>query len=143
MQTFLPHMNLVKAISMLDNKRLGKQRVEAIQIASCLLEKETRWKNHPAVLMWKGYEEYLVVWYLYTAIRTYEMRGFKNEKCYEHFYRLSEKVKPQKLLGNIIFGMVCFLAYAWLFGWVGYRLGYDKALEKPKRKPRKRKPVKG
>ncbi len=97
MQTFLPDMNVSKAIDMLDNKRLGKQRVEAIQIASCLLEKETRWKNHPAVLMWKGYEDYLVLLYLNTTIETFGKRGFKNYKCLEHYKRLKKLVNPKNI----------------------------------------------
>ena len=97
MQTFLPHLSVVDAIKILDNKRLGKQRVEAIQIASCLLEKETKWKNHPAVLMWKGYEDYLVLWYLWLTILLYENRGFKNIKCLEHYSRLKKLVKYENI----------------------------------------------
>ena len=97
MQTFLPHMNIVTAINILDNKRLGKQRVEAIQIASCLLEKETRWKNHPAVLMWKGYEAYLVFFYIFITISAFASRGFRNEKCLIHYARLSKLVSRTNL----------------------------------------------
>jgi len=60
MQTFLPYSDFQKSAKCLDNKRLGKQRVECLQILNCLLVKETRWKNHPAVLMWRGYENWLV-----------------------------------------------------------------------------------
>jgi hypothetical protein len=41
----------------LDDKRLGKQRVEAYTILRTLLGlNKGGWKNHPAVKMWKGYE---------------------------------------------------------------------------------------
>jgi hypothetical protein len=40
----------------LDNKRLGKQRVEAYQITRVLAGLTKGWRNHPAVLMWKDYE---------------------------------------------------------------------------------------
>jgi hypothetical protein len=41
---------------------LGKQRVEALQILRALLRPEYGWKHHPATLMWKGYEDALVVY---------------------------------------------------------------------------------
>jgi hypothetical protein len=61
MQTFLPYPNFNKTAKCLDCKRLGKQRVEAYQIL-LTLENDSRWRNHPAVKMWKGYE---------TALATY------------------------------------------------------------------------
>ena len=57
MQTFLPYVDFVRSAAVLDNKRLGKQRVEVKQIYFALLSNSTsHWRNHPAVLMWKGYE---------------------------------------------------------------------------------------
>lgn len=44
---------------MLDTRRLGKQRVEALQIIRALTWPVYGWKNHPAVAMWRGYEEAL------------------------------------------------------------------------------------
>ena len=76
MQTFLPYPDFYKSLSCLDNKRLGKQRVEAYQILLCL-RKPNRWKNHPAVKMWKGYEGALIH-YMNCAIDIWENRGFKN-----------------------------------------------------------------
>lgn len=63
----------------LDNKRLGKQRVEAMQIYRILvgLDEGKSWRNHPAVLMWKGYEDALA--HYYNCIRKeWIKRGFKN-----------------------------------------------------------------
>lgn len=63
MQTFLPYESFVSTAKVLDYKRLGKQRVEAKQILEILLEGPSkslsRWKHHPAVLMWEGHEYYL------------------------------------------------------------------------------------
>jgi Pyrimidine dimer DNA glycosylase len=56
MQTFLPSSSFQRSAKVLDNKRLGKQRVEAYQILQVLLEGKKAWANHPAVLMWKGHE---------------------------------------------------------------------------------------
>lgn len=97
MQTFITDYNPNISAKSLDNKRLGKQRVEAIQIADCLLTKETRWKNHPAVKMWKGYEPFLIKVYLLSIINEWEARGFKNQKCADHWQRLYKKVKNQPI----------------------------------------------
>lgn len=56
MQTFLPYKNYERSARVLDNKRLGKQRVEAKQIFLALREPNYGWKHHPAVKMWAGYE---------------------------------------------------------------------------------------
>lgn len=59
MQTFLPYSDFEASARSLDVKRLGKQRVEVIQIVRALSVPGYGWKHHPAVLMWKGYEEAL------------------------------------------------------------------------------------
>ena len=59
MQTFLPHSDFVKSARVLDRKRLGKQRLEVIQILSTLSGASTGWSNHPAVRMWYGNERSL------------------------------------------------------------------------------------
>src|SRR4051794_19519850 len=59
MQTFLPYPDFERTARVLDNKRLGKQRVETIQVLRALTRPGYGWANHPAVLMWKGYEEAL------------------------------------------------------------------------------------
>lgn len=56
MQTFLPYADFNQTASVLDYKRLGKQRVEAYQILRVLAGLTKGWRNHPAVLMWEGYE---------------------------------------------------------------------------------------
>jgi len=60
MQTFMPYQSFTETAKCLDWRRLGKQRVEARQILECNLGTGSiRWKNHPAVLMWQGYDEAL------------------------------------------------------------------------------------
>lgn len=59
MQTFLPYADFEASARALDLKRLGKQRVEVIQIVRALTVPGYAWKSHPAVLMWQGYEEAL------------------------------------------------------------------------------------
>jgi hypothetical protein len=63
-QTFLPDPDFATSAGLLDTKRLGKQRVEAMQILRALTRVEYGWKHHPAVLMWAGYEEALVAYAL-------------------------------------------------------------------------------
>jgi Pyrimidine dimer DNA glycosylase len=43
----------------LDPRRLGKQRVEALQVLRGLTRPGYGWRHHPAVLMWRGHEEAL------------------------------------------------------------------------------------
>jgi len=104
MQTFLPYPDFKESASCLDNKRLGKQRVECLQILQTLqigpyqqwdfdtnkwipaIEKEfnnrkftharkTPWYNHPAVQMWKGYECTLTE-YTLKICNEWKARGF-------------------------------------------------------------------
>lgn len=78
MQTFLPYKSFVESARCLDNKRLGKQRVEAMQILNALQPGSTsRWRNHPAVKMWKGYEAELEM-YQNLMISEWIERGFNN-----------------------------------------------------------------
>jgi hypothetical protein len=59
MQTFVPYAVFEDTARVLDPRRLGKQRVEVIQIVRALTVPGYAWSSHPAVLMWKGYEEAL------------------------------------------------------------------------------------
>lgn len=60
MQTFLPYPSFAASARVLDPLRLGKQRVEALQVLRGLTVAEYGWRRHPAVRMWAGYEEALV-----------------------------------------------------------------------------------
>ena len=67
MQTFLPLPDFADSVACLDRQRLGKQRVEAIQILRTLQGKSFGWANHPAVRMWHGYESALALYGLTTC----------------------------------------------------------------------------
>ncbi|MFI6760552.1 MSMEG_6728 family protein [Micromonospora sp. NPDC050417] len=60
MQTFLPYSDFRATARALDPRRLGKQRVEALQVLRALTWPRYGWRHHPAVKMWAGYEEALV-----------------------------------------------------------------------------------
>ena len=77
MQTFLPEMNYLDSLQALDNRRLGKQRVEAYQILRTLCGESDGWKNHPAVKMWRGHERALLV-YARQSCFQWKNRGFKD-----------------------------------------------------------------
>lgn len=81
MQTFLPYPDVQASVGCLDDRRLGKQRAEALQVLRALAaEREDRpygWRRHPVVRMWRGHEDLLEV-YLDAAIEEWVRRGFKN-----------------------------------------------------------------
>ncbi len=62
MQTFLPYADFDDCAAVLDDRRLGKQRVEALQVMRALTIERYGWKSHPVVLMWTGYEEALAAY---------------------------------------------------------------------------------
>jgi len=77
MQTFLPYPDFERCARVLDRQRLGKQRVECLQILRVLTGKTKGWRNHPAVLMWKGYELHL--WrYAMVICREWIRRGYRD-----------------------------------------------------------------
>lgn len=79
MQTFLPYADFHQSVSCLDMKRLGKQRVETMQVLNILLSRtESKgWRNHPVTLMWQGYEAALQC-YQNVTIEEWMRRGYKN-----------------------------------------------------------------
>jgi len=78
MQTFLPYPDFIKSASVLDYRRLGKQRVEARQILDIIINnKKGAWSNHPAVNMWRGCESALS-YYGDCVIQEWIRRGYRN-----------------------------------------------------------------
>lgn len=62
MQTFLPYNDFRDSARVLDRQRLGKQRVETLQLLKALAGETKGWVNHPAAKMWRGYENCLVIY---------------------------------------------------------------------------------
>jgi hypothetical protein len=75
MQTFLPVADFADSARLLDSPRLGKQRVETLQILRAIELPDYGWANHPAVLMWRGRTPALVAYGLAMA-RIWRERGF-------------------------------------------------------------------
>lgn len=136
MQTFLPYPDFALSAKVLDNKRLGKQRLEAKQILEINLIKvcpekygidwgnysifelsnenvelsgwnsqtkemgwsnlpsfleshpnfKLNWENHPAVLMWRGYE-FALAEYGWKICDEWRTRGFRDNQL-NFFYDL-------------------------------------------------------
>lgn len=115
MQTFLPYANLAKSAKCLDNKRLGKQRVEVLQILDAL-KNGGRWRNHPAVKMWRDYEYYLAA-YGVVVCKEWIKRGFK-DTCLDKL-----KNRYPLLFDNLLSLLECgegFKPY-----WLGYKQFHD------------------
>jgi hypothetical protein len=55
MQTFLPYPSFRESARVLDRARLGKQRVEGLQLLRAVTIPTYGWQHHPATMMWRGY----------------------------------------------------------------------------------------
>src|SRR5438270_301007 len=75
MQTFVPVADFEQGARLLDSPRLGKQRVETLQILRALELPDYGWANHPAVLMWRGRTPALVSYGL-AMVGVWRERGF-------------------------------------------------------------------
>lgn len=101
MQTFLPYQDFEACAKSLDQKRLGKQRVENLQILEAMsgyklhagsmprrdwrIEKRTKmaWQNHPCLDLWRGHEK-LFRDYQYWITTEWISRGY-TDTCWEKF----------------------------------------------------------
>ena len=70
----------------LDRARLGKQRVETLQILKAILDPNYGWQNHPAVKMWRDYPVALTV-YGYRVCEAWESLGYA-DSCRDTLERL-------------------------------------------------------
>lgn len=87
MQTFMPcppahnrnvfgSIDFTSTFEVLDRQRLGKQRVEAMQLVSAILNK-SGWKNHPAAKMWERNVPMLIA-YGIQCCEVWIDRGYKD-----------------------------------------------------------------
>lgn len=74
MQTFLMWRNYTFSMLHLDPRRLFKQRLEAEGILREITGRSARWRNHPAVRMWRGYAPALTG-YVWCISQAAEERG--------------------------------------------------------------------
>jgi len=65
MQTFIPYADFKRSAEVLDTPRLGKQRVETLQLLKAMsgqVGPKKGWVNHPACVMWRDYRDALVLY---------------------------------------------------------------------------------
>ena len=62
MQTFLPYADPRASAACLDDRRLGKQRVETFQVLRAITWPTYGWKHHPVTRMWRGFLPALVAY---------------------------------------------------------------------------------
>ena len=81
--TFLPYPCFERSAHVLDRQRLNSQKNECNLILGTLLgwptkegKERTGWKNHPAVRMWRGYEDALKS-YMNSMIIEWRRRGYQ------------------------------------------------------------------
>jgi hypothetical protein len=91
MQTFVPYADLHESAVVLDNKRLNKQLLEGRQIYNILVENRTKggWVNHPAVKMWRNYDNALYA-YLENVMLECVFRGISTEKNWSAITQMHE-----------------------------------------------------
>ncbi len=86
MQIFRPYIDHRKSARFLDDRRLGRQRVEAKQVLLAILRRRgvlrdgrRGWLNHPIVLMYDEgpYVDDLVE-YFYAVVEEWTRRGYRN-----------------------------------------------------------------
>src|SRR3712207_8408925 len=75
MQTFLTVADFDESARLLDSPRLGKQRVETLQVLRALELPDYGWATHPVVRMWRGRTAALVV-YGRAMVAERRSRGF-------------------------------------------------------------------
>ena len=107
MQTFLPYDNFILCAKSLDRQRLGKQRVETLQIMQTIagLSKGKGWINHPATKMWIGHESYLMS-YQAAIVSEWTSRGYKDtclSKTRDAFSHINEPGGRPDWLGDFQF----------------------------------------
>lgn len=90
MQTFLPYADFAESAASLDRARLGKQRVETLQLLGALLVPGKGWSNHPAAKMWA---EHIPALYEYQEAICHEwtsVRGYKDTCLYKSLMVIEE-----------------------------------------------------
>ena len=75
MQTFLPFPDFTASARVLDDRRLGSQRMEGLICLRACIRPGYGWRHHPAAKMWNGHEEALAR-YVLEVCAEWTRRGF-------------------------------------------------------------------
>lgn len=109
MQTFLPYFDYGRTAACLDRQRLGKQRVENLQILKAIHDPDYGWQNHPAVNMWRGHPLSLVE-YQRKICLAWTSRGYK-DTCWEKTIHL---MKSYGYMDHELNGLYTYSKPSWL-----------------------------
>jgi Pyrimidine dimer DNA glycosylase len=93
MQTFLPYPDFARSAEVLDVPRLGKQRVETLQVLRALELGDYGWRSHPVVRMWQGRTPALVAYGL-AVVRAWTRLGHA-DSTYELISEFAPEVETQ------------------------------------------------
>lgn len=105
MNVFTPYANPYKNAKCLDVRRRNKQILEIIQIICANTGIDVGWKipknikNHPNVLKWKGFEDYLLI-YCYIFLYNYYKEKNKIHKAYFAYEHLLCKLHSRYWVPN-------------------------------------------
>tara|TARA_R100000458_G_C8248273_1_gene225707 strand:- start:604 stop:1008 length:405 start_codon:yes stop_codon:yes gene_type:complete len=99
MQTFLPYSDFTDSVKCLDYKRLGKQRVEAMQTYNQITKGKGGYPYHPVNKMWQDYPNALA-YYHNLCIDEWIARGYKNTMSYIPFDQFGYEMDMPHWLGN-------------------------------------------
>jgi hypothetical protein len=108
MQTFMPYKSYTMSVQCLDNRRLSKQAIEAMQIIAILTAGKTKsgkdypksMKNHPIVKLWGGYVDSLKT-YCNACLKEIDKRGYK-KPCREYEINCCEIDCPKWTFDKVV-----------------------------------------
>ena len=106
MQTFLPYASFTASAKVLDRARLGKQRVEVLQLLKSIKNVEDGisikgWVNHPCRKMWQHHSNALVSYGLAICLE-WVKRGYK-DTCFDKidsYYQSTKTVDLPSFIGD-------------------------------------------
>lgn len=125
MQTFLPYESFARSAAVLDRPRLGKQRVEVLQILRTLSGETSGWLSHPAVRMWRGYEGSLIR-YGMSVCHEWRTRGYK-DTCMNKIAEFTNVFPTFELHPTIMGKLLKTPSPVWL-GWPAFHLSHQSNL---------------
>lgn len=96
MQIFLPFSSISKSVKSLDYRRLGKQRVEALQVYTAIHNRNYGWQNHPIVNMYRNYPDF-IAHYHNMCISEWILRGYHNNM---DLIKYNKKYEVPKWIGD-------------------------------------------
>lgn len=102
MQTFMTHMSFGRTARALDDRRLGKQRLEAMQTLDQITMGQGGYPNHPINRAWTGYEYGLAVYGMFMCLE-WTSRGFADNMIFKFHDAVEEMRKEMEAGERLLF----------------------------------------